>query len=95
VTATRNAWILVPALAVATALSMAWNGLSFTIAAEIGGRRSGAAIGIQQTALAATGVVVPVAFAGAVSGTSWQAAFLLAALFPVAGWLTLRPLGGH
>jgi sugar phosphate permease len=95
VTATRNAWILVPALAVATALSMAWNGLSFTIAAEIGGRRSGAAIGIQQTALAATGVVVPVAFAGAVSGASWQAAFLFAALFPVAGWLTLRPLAGH
>ena len=92
---TWNAWILVPAITVATGLSMAWNGLSFTIAAEIGGRRSGAAIGIQQTALAAAGVAVPVLFAAAVSGASWQTAFLLSALFPVAGWLTLRPLVGH
>ena len=92
---TWNVWILVPAITVATGLSMAWNGLSFTIAAEIGGRRSGAAIGIQQTALAAAGVAVPVLFAAAVSGASWQAAFLLSALFPVAGWLTLRPLVGH
>jgi hypothetical protein len=93
--AMANAWILVPAIVIATGLSMAWNGLSFTIAAEIGGRRSGAAIGIQQTALAATGVVVPVAFAVAVSSTSWQAAFLLAAVFPLVGWWTLRPLVGH
>ena len=94
-TAMRAAWILVPAIAVATAFSMAWNGLSFTMAAEIGGRRSGAAIGVQQTALAASGVLVPVAFAAAVSATSWQAAFLVAAVFPIAGWLTLRPLVGH
>ena len=95
VTAMRDAWILVPAIAIATALSMAWNGLSFTIAAEIGGSRSGAAIGIQQTALAAAGILVPVAFATAVSATSWQTAFLVAAVFPLAGWLTLRPLAGH
>jgi nitrate/nitrite transporter NarK len=93
--AMANAWILVPAITVATGLSMAWNGLSFTMAAEIGGQRSGAAIGIQQTALAAAGVLVPVAFAAAVSGTSWQAAFLLAAVFPLVGWWTLRPLVGH
>ena len=90
-----DAWLLVPAIAIATALSMAWNGLSFTIAAEIGGSRSGAAIGIQQTALAAAGILVPVAFAAAVSASSWQLAFLLAAVFPLAGWLTLRPLVGH
>ena len=95
VTATWSAWILVPAIAVGTALSMAWNGLSFTIAAEIGGRRSGAAIGIQQTSLAAAGVLVPVAFAAAVSGLSWPAAFLLVAMFPLAGVLALRPLAGH
>ena len=52
VAATLDAWILVPVIAAATGLSMAWNGLSFTIAAEVGGRRSGAAIGIQQTVLA-------------------------------------------
>jgi MFS family permease len=90
--ATSGAWILVPAVAVATAVSMAWNGLSFTIAAELGGRRSGAAIGIQQTVLAASGVVVPVAFAATVTATSWQAAFALTALFPLLGWWLLGPL---
>jgi sugar phosphate permease len=95
VAAMWDAWILVPVLAVATALSMAWNGLSFTIAAEIGGRRSGAAIGIQQTTLAAAGVAVPIAFAATVSASSWQAAFLLSAFFPLVGWRTLRPLAGH
>ena len=84
--------LLVPALAVATALSMAWNGLSFTIAAELGGRRSGAAIGFQQTVLSAIGVGAPVAFAAAVSLSSWGLAFGLAALFPLAGVWLLRPL---
>ena len=85
-------WALVPALVVATALSMAWNGLSFTIAAELGGRRSGAAIGFQQTVLSGIGVVAPVAFAAAVSATSWGSAFALAALFPLVGSYLLRGL---
>ncbi|HEY8104411.1 MAG TPA: MFS transporter [Gaiellaceae bacterium] len=85
-------WALVPALVVATALSMAWNGLSFTIAAELGGRRSGAAIGFQQTVLSAIGVAAPVAFAATVSQTSWTAAFALAAVFPLAGAWLLRAL---
>jgi MFS family permease len=84
--------VLIPVLAVATGLSMAWNGLSFTIAAELGGRRSGAAIGFQQTVLSAIGVVAPIAFAAAVSWSSWPAAFALAAVFPLAGWWALRPL---
>ena len=79
-----SAWLLVPALAAATGLSMAWNGLSYTIAAELGGRRSGAAIGFQQTVLSAIGVAAPVAFAAAVQASSWGAAFALAALFPLA-----------
>jgi MFS family permease len=85
-------WALVPALVVATALSMAWNGLSFTIAAELGGRRSGAAIGFQQTVLSAIGVAAPVAFAATVSQTSWGAAFAIAAVFPLAGAWLLRSL---
>ena len=85
-------WLLVPALAVATGLSMAWNGLSFTIAAELGGRRSGAAIGFQQTVLSAIGVAAPVAFAAVVSASSWGLAFGLAALFPLAGAWLLRTL---
>lgn len=85
-------WLLVPILVATTGLSMAWNGLSFTIAAEIGGRRSGAAIGFQQTVLSAVGVVAPIAFATAVSLWSWRTAFGLAALFPLAGWWSLRSL---
>ena len=85
--------VLVPALIAAGSLSMAWNGLSFTAAAELGGRaRSGAAIGVQQTVLALVGVAAPVAFAATVSATSWQAAFAFAALGPLAGWWALRRL---
>ena len=43
-------WVPLPALVAATALSMTWNGLSFTAAAELAGSaRSGAALGFQQT----------------------------------------------
>jgi sugar phosphate permease len=87
-----SSWILVPVLAAATGLSMAWNGLSYTIAAELGGRRSGAAIGFQQTVLSGIGVVAPVGFAAAVSASSWGVAFGLAALFPLAGVWLLRSL---
>jgi MFS family permease len=90
--AQSNGWVLVPVLAAATGFSMAWNGLSYTIAAELGGRRSGAAIGFQQTVLSAIGVVAPVLFAATVSRTSWAAAFGLSALFPLAGVWLLRPL---
>lgn len=84
---------LVPALVLAGALSMAWNGLSFTAAAELAGRaRSGAAIGVQQTALSVVGVIVPPVFAALVEATSWQVAFGLSAVAPLAGWWTLRPL---
>jgi MFS family permease len=86
-------WLLVPSLALAGGLSMSWNGLAFTAAAELAGaRRSGAAIGFQQTTLAGLGVVAPLVFAYVVSGVSWRAAFGLAALFPLAGALALRPL---
>ena len=92
VLATSDDWILVPVLVVATGLSMGWNGLAFTIAAEIGGRRSGAAIGFQQTALTVVGAVAPVIFAATVSWSSWRTAFALAAAFPLVGVWLLRPL---
>jgi sugar phosphate permease len=85
--------LLVPLLALTGALSMSWNGLSYTAAAEFAGRaRSGAAIGFQQTVLSLIGVGAPVAFALAVAASSWQIAFALAALFPLAGWWFLAPL---
>jgi len=89
-------WALVPAVALAGGLSMAWNGLSFTVAAELAGRRrSGAAIGFQQTVLGLTGVLSPIVFAATVDATSWSAAFALAAGVPLAGVWALRPLRGH
>ena len=85
--------VLVPLLVVSGSLSMAWNGLAFTAAAELAGRaRSGAAIGVQQSALAVAGVIAPVAFAATVSATSWRAAYALAATGPLLGALVLRPL---
>ena len=64
--------LLVAALVVAGALSVGWNGLSFTATAELAGReRSGAALGFQQTALGLGGFVAPLAFAGLVAITSW------------------------
>ena len=95
VTAAAAGGLVAAAIVVATSLSMAWNGLSFTIAAELGGRRSGAAIGLQQTVLAASGVGAPIAFAALVSLTSWQAAFGVAALLPLAGVWLLRQLGAR
>jgi sugar phosphate permease len=78
---------------VAGAVSMAWNGLSLTAAAELAGRaRSGAAIGFQQTTLSTIGVVVPVLFAIVVERTSYRAGFALAALGPLAGWWMLGRL---
>ena len=85
--------VLVPVLVAAGAVSMAWNGLSFTAAAELAGAaRSGSAIGVQQTVLSAIGVGTPVAFAATVGILGWRAAFAIAALFPLVGWLALRPL---
>ena len=95
VTASAAGGLAAAAIIAATAVSMAWNGLSFTMAAELGGRRSGAAIGLQQTVLSASGVGAPVAFAALVSWTSWQAAFGVAALFPLAGVRLLRRLAAR
>ena len=85
--------LVIAAIVVAGAISMAWNGLSLTAAAELAGRaRSGAAIGFQQTTLAVIGVLMPVAFAALVESTSWRAAFALSALGPLVGWLMLGRL---
>jgi sugar phosphate permease len=84
---------VVVVVVVAGAISMAWNGLSLTAAAELAGRaRSGAAIGFQQTTLGVIGIVVPIVFAVLVEKTSYQAGFALAALGPLVGWWMLGSL---
>jgi sugar phosphate permease len=83
--------LLLPALAVAGALSLSWNGLSFTATAEIAGRaRSGAALGFQQTALSVASTAAPPVFAAIVDTGSWSLGFGLAALFPLAGLAVIR-----
>jgi MFS family permease len=85
--------LLIASFILAGGLSMSWNGLSFTAAAEIAGRaRAGAALGMQQSALAAAGAIVPPAFAAIVAASSWRLGFALSAMFPLAGVALLRPL---
>jgi len=96
VLAAGSLWLLVPALAAAGALSMAWNGLSFTAVAELAGAaRSGVALGFEQTVLSGVLVLAPILFAESVSSGSWAFAFGVAALLPLAGSLSLRSLRGH
>jgi sugar phosphate permease len=78
--------LFIPAFLVAGALSQSWNGLSFTAAAELAGRRrTGAALGLQQTGLAVASGLAPPLFALLVESTSWGLAFGLAAVLPLAG----------
>jgi sugar phosphate permease len=85
--------LLLPALAIAGALSLSWNGLSFTATAELAGRaRSGAALGFQQTALSVASTAAPPVFAAIVDAGSWSLGFGLAALFPLAGLAVMRGL---
>jgi MFS family permease len=86
-------WILVPAFVVAGGLSMSWNGLSYTAAAELaGGRRSGAAIGFQQSVLSGVSAVAPVVFATLVAATSWRVGYAVAAVCPLSGMVLFRRL---
>jgi sugar phosphate permease len=86
-------WLLLPTLVIAGTLAMSWNGLSFTVAAETAGRRrSGAAIGLQQTFLSGGSIVAPIAFAAIVHTWSWRAAFAVAAASPLAGYALLSPV---
>jgi sugar phosphate permease len=88
--------VLIPAIGIATALSMAWNGLSFTAAAELAGpARAGAAIGLQQTTLSVFGVWVPVGFAALVDASSWTLAFAVFAAAPLVGWFLLGQLAAE
>jgi sugar phosphate permease len=87
--------LLLPALVLAGALSMSWNGLSFAAAAELAGHaRSGVAIGLQQTLLNGFGAIMPGLFGALVGATSWQLGFAVVALFPLAGWRVLRSVRG-
>jgi len=83
--------VLVPVLIVAGVLSLSWNGVAFTAAAETAGvAKSGAALGFQQTVLGVIVSAATPAFAALVSVTSWRTAFAVAAFCPLLGVLALR-----
>ena len=87
--------LLVPLLVVCGVLSMSWNGLAFAAAIENAGhRRSGVAIGLQQSLLNGFGAVYPGLFGALIGATSWTWAFLAVAAFPLLGHRVLRELPG-
>ena len=74
-------------------VSLSWNGIAFTAAAETAGAgRSGAALGFQQTVLGVFITITAPTFAALVAATSWRVAFLIAAALPAFGVLALRRL---
>ena len=85
--------VAVPLLMAGGVAAMSWNGLSFTAAAEISGRRqAGTAMGIQNTSMRLVAVGVPVGLGALASGVSWQLAFLLMGAAPLAARRVLGPL---
>jgi sugar phosphate permease len=85
--------VLLPLLVTAGVLSMSWNGLAFAAAIEAAGhRRSGVAIGLQQSVLNGFGAIYPGLFGAFVGATSWRWGFLVVAAFPLLGHRVLRGL---
>lgn len=82
-----------PALMAGGIAAMSWNGLSFTAAAEISGRRqAGKAMGIQNTSMRVVGAGVPVALGALASGVSWPLVFVVMGVAPLVARVILGPL---
>lgn len=85
--------IAIPVLMAGGIAAMSWNGLSFTAAAEISGRRqAGKAMGIQNTAMRVVAAAMPVALGALASTVSWAAAFAVMGATPLAARVLLGPL---
>jgi sugar phosphate permease len=83
----------VPLLMAGGVAAMSWNGLSFTAAAEISGRRqAGKAMGIQNTAMRLVAAGVPVGLAALASVVSWHAVFAVMGATPLLARALLGPL---
>jgi hypothetical protein len=85
--------LLVPAIIAAGALSLAWNALVLTAVAEFAGvRRSGTALGLQQTVLAVWATLAAPLFGALVAATSWRLGFGVVALFVISAYpLLVKP----
>jgi MFS family permease len=85
--------LLYPLLLVAGIVAMCWNGLAFTVAAEIAGRRrAGTAVSLQNTIVAVGGALAPAGFGALVHASSWAVAYGTCALAPVVAFVLLAPL---
>jgi sugar phosphate permease len=85
--------IAVPVLIAGGIAAMSWNGLSFTAAAEISGRRqAGKAMGIQNTAMRVAAAGVPVALGALASEVSWAMSFAVMGVTPLLARAVLAPL---
>ncbi len=85
--------LAVPLLMAGGVAAMSWNGLSFTAAAEISGRRqAGKAMGIQNTAMRVVAAGVPVGLGALASAVSWNAVFLVMGVTPLIARALLGPL---
>ena len=85
--------IFLGVLIVAGVLSVSWNALSFTAAAEYAGAgRAGTAIGMQQTIVFGAAVVVAPAFGALADAIGWRISFLMLGLTPIIAWVAFRPL---
>jgi sugar phosphate permease len=85
--------VAVPVLMAGGVAAMSWNGLSFTAAAEISGRRqAGTAMGIQNTAMRVVAAGVPVGLGALASGVSWALAFAVMGATPLVARELLGPL---
>jgi sugar phosphate permease len=83
----------VPVLIAGGIAAMSWNGLSFTAAAEISGRRqAGKAMGIQNTSMRLVAAGVPVGLGALAAGVSWSMSFALMGLTPLLARALLEPL---
>jgi sugar phosphate permease len=89
VSAMTGSPVVLLALAAATVISVADNGLGFTSTAELAGRAwSGRALGMQNTAQNIVAFATPPLFAAVVGGAGYGWAFVLCAAFPAFGVLT-------
>jgi predicted MFS family arabinose efflux permease len=85
--------VLYPVLLAAGITAMTWNGLAFTAAAEISGRkRAGTAMSVQNTLIAVGTALAPALFGAVVDASSWSVAYGLCALAPLAAYVVLGPL---
>jgi sugar phosphate permease len=83
----------VPLLLAGGVAAMSWNGLSFTAAAEISGRRqAGTAMGIQNTAMRVVAAGVPVGLGALATAVSWHAVFAVMGVTPLVARALLGPL---